>query len=38
MMVLMLCGRVGILTMAYIVVSSEPNRGLRYSEANVMIG
>ena len=37
-MVLMLAGRVGILTMAYVIVSREPNRGLQYSEENLMIG
>ncbi len=37
-MVLMLAGRVGILTMAYVIVSREPNKGLQYSEENLMIG
>ena len=37
-MVLMLAGRVGILTMAYVIVSREPNKGLQYSEGNLMIG
>ena len=37
-MVLMLAGRVGILTMAYVIVSQEPNRGLQYAEENLMIG
>jgi trk system potassium uptake protein TrkH len=36
--VLMLCGRVGILTVAYIVVSREPRKGLQYAEENLMIG
>ncbi|MFP4630361.1 MAG: TrkH family potassium uptake protein [Desulfohalobiaceae bacterium] len=35
---LMLAGRVGILTMAYIVVSREPKHGLQYAEGNLMIG
>ncbi|MFO8032059.1 MAG: TrkH family potassium uptake protein [Desulfohalobiaceae bacterium] len=35
---LMLAGRVGILTMAYVVVSREPNQGLQYAEENLMIG
>ncbi|MCF8029528.1 MAG: TrkH family potassium uptake protein [Desulfohalobiaceae bacterium] len=37
-MVLMLAGRVGILTMAYVIVSQEPSKGLQYSEENLMIG
>lgn len=35
---MMLIGRVGVLTIAYIVVGTTANRGLEYAEENLMIG
>ena len=36
--VMMLIGRVGVLTFTYVFVGKEPDRGIEYSEENVMIG
>jgi trk system potassium uptake protein len=36
--VMMIIGRVGILTFSYIIVGAGNARGIEYSEANLMIG
>ncbi len=35
---MMIIGRVGVLTFAYIIVGAGPARGLEYSEENLMVG
>jgi len=37
-LMMMLVGRVGVLTFSYIIVGSEPRNGIEYTEEHVMIG